>query len=101
MAIIIEEEKNRSGILRILGWIVILCLVIAAIYYVFFAAPQLVIIAPSGNLSTITPIVQSDLSPTTVLNSPAFRALNPAPPSAVVSTSTNSPGGRPNPFIAP
>lgn len=100
MAIIIEEEKSRSNIVRIIGWMVILGIVIASIYYVFFAAPELVIITPSGNLNAIAPIVQGSLNPDSVLKSPAFQALN-APPVPPVSTSSFVSGGRANPFIAP
>lgn len=100
MAIIIEEEKNRSNLVRILGWAIITIVIFGAIYYVFFAAPQLVVIVPSGNLGAIEPIVQGNLNASQVLTSPAFKALQPGtiPP---VSTSTDSAGGRPNPFVSP
>jgi hypothetical protein len=98
MAIVIEEEKSKSHLASLLGWLIILGIIVAAVYYVFFAAPELVIITPSGNLSAIAPIVQNNLQPSDVLQSPAFKLLKPPPGSVQVSTST---GGRPNPFIAP
>ncbi|HVM76729.1 MAG TPA: hypothetical protein VMU07_01080 [Candidatus Paceibacterota bacterium] len=101
MAIVIEEEKSRSNIVRIIGWLVILGVVGAAIYYIFFAQPQLAIIAPAGNLNAVAPIVESNIDPNQVLGSDAFKALKAAPVPPVPTSTGNSPSGRPNPFIAP
>ena len=98
MAIIIEEERHTSEVFRLAAWFVILLILAVAIYYIFFTAPELVVIPPSGNLSNIAPIADSPLTADDVVNSPAFQALRKAtiPP---VSSSTE--GGRTNPFIAP
>ncbi len=100
MAIIIEEERKKSNLTGLIGWLIIFVIIIVAIYYVFFAAPQLVIITPTDTISTIAPIAQASLNANQILQSPAFKALNPASV-ITVSTSTGLSGGRPNPFIAP
>ncbi len=100
MAIIIEEEKSKSGLVRIIGWVVVFIVFIVAIYYIFFVTPQLVIIEPSGSLSTIEPIVENPVNPDSVLKSAAFQALQ-QPTVPMVPTSTGGTGSRSNPFIAP
>ena len=99
MAIIVEEGEKKSNILGILGWLVFLALAAAAVYYVFFAQPQLVAIPATGELSAIAPIAQNSLQPETVLQSGAFQALvstitlpTPQGPASV---------GRRDPFISP
>jgi len=98
MAIIIEEEKDRSNLTRLIGWLAIFVIIIAAIYYVFFAAPQLVIIAPSDSISTIEPIANQTINASDILDSPAFKALAPSTIPPVATTTT---GGRLDPFITP
>ena len=101
MAIIIEEEKNRSGLFRMIGWLVAFCIVAASIYYIFFAAPQLAIIEPSGNLTAIAPILDNHIDPNQILQSPAFQALKPSPVPEVPTSTGTTGGARTNPFIAP
>lgn len=99
MAIIVEEGEKKTNLFGIIGWLVFLGIAGAAVYYVFFAQPQLVVIPSTGSLSTITPITQTALQPNTVMQSAAFEALTstiPLPtPQGPVAV------GRPNPFIAP
>lgn len=99
MAIIVEEGRKKTNILGIAGWILFLVIIGAAIYYIFFAAPELVPITATGNLSTIAPIVNVNLDPQTIVGSTQFQSLQsnitlptPQGPNAV---------GRPNPFVAP
>ncbi|HVN26375.1 MAG TPA: hypothetical protein VMT99_01850 [Candidatus Paceibacterota bacterium] len=100
MAIVIEEEKKHSGLGAVIGWLIIVAILAAAIYYVFFAAPELSIIPPSGTLSIIEPITQSPPDINAILNNPVFKTLVP-PPTQPVATTTGSSGGRPNPFTLP
>lgn len=100
MAIVVEEEQNKVNLMRLGGWLAILIAFGAAIYYIFFAAPELVVISPPASLTTITPIAQVALHPEDVLNSPSFTALK-APPFALPSPAGPAPVGRPNPFISP
>lgn len=100
MAIVVEESGRKNGnILGIAGWLVFLVIAAAAIYYIFFAQPQLVPIPASGTIGTIAPITQVSLQPQSVIGAPAFQALTstipqptPQGPAAV---------GRPNPFVSP
>jgi len=101
MAIIVEEGKSNSGnIIRIAGWIGILGILGVAIYYIFFAAPELVIITPPVSLQEVTPLAGVTLHPEDVLNSPSFQALKP--PSFPLPTPQGPASvGRQDPFLAP
>ena len=101
MAIIVEEERgNRIDIVRIAGWGVILIVLGAAIYYIFFAAPQLVTISPPPGYSSIAPISGLSIQPENVLNGAAYQALK-QPNFPLPTPSGPAPVGRLNPFIAP
>jgi hypothetical protein len=97
MAILIEEEnKSGVGILGVLTWVLIIGAIAAAVYYVFFAQPQLVakITAPV-NFQNTQQLLKINVSPKDVIESPAFQSLKqyitPLQPSA---------GGRANPFLS-
>lgn len=100
MAIVIEEERSRVNIMSILGWLVVTVMIATTVYYVFFAAPDLVIITPSGDFQNIAPIAQISLHPEDVLNSPAFQALK-APPFALPTPQGPAAVGRQNPLVSP
>ena len=100
MAIIVSEEKNRSAsLVRLAGWFAVLATVGAAIYYIFFVTPDVVVIPPGGNLQSIAPIATITIHPEDVINSAAFQSLQtnipPPSPSGPVSV------GRSNPFANP
>lgn len=99
MAIIVEEEQKKSNILSVVGWLVFLAIASAAVYYVFFAQPELVTIPASGTIGTIAPIVQTALHPETVVQGSAFQALK----STITLPSPSGPVnvGRTDPFVAP
>jgi hypothetical protein len=99
MAIIVEEEQKKSNLFGIIGWLVFLAIAGAAVYYVFFAQPELVTIPASGTLGTIAPIAQTALHPETVVQGAAFQALK----STITLPSPSGPVtvGRTDPFIAP
>ena len=99
MAIIVEENGKKSNLLSFVGWGVFLIVAVAAVYYVFFAQPELVAIPSNGTIGTIAPITQLSLQPQSVVQGSAFEALTstiplptPQGPAAV---------NRMNPFIAP
>ena len=99
MAIIIGQNEKKSNLFSIIGWIIFLAIAGAAVYYVFFAQPELVAIPAAGRLGTIATITQISLHPDTVVQSAAFEALI----STIPLPATSSPAlvGRPDPFIAP
>ena len=99
MAIVIEEGK-KTNILRIAGWLVIIILICAAIDYVFFAAPESVVITPPANFQYVAPLAQVSLHPEDVLNSPAFQSLK-APSFPLPTPKGPAAVGRTNPLIPP
>lgn len=100
MAIIVEEDRNRVNVVRLVGWLTILVLIAVSVYYVFFSAPAAVIITPPPGYAAIEPISQVNLVPSAVLNNPEFQALQP-PSFALPTPSGPASVGRPNPFISP
>lgn len=98
MAIIVEEEKKNGagGILTILTWLVIVGAIGGAVYYVFFAQPQLVgkITAPAGFQST-QQLSKINLNPQDILESQSFQALK-----QYITPLQPATAGRPNPFLA-
>ena len=97
MAIVVEEGK-KSGILRIVGWISIILILCAAVYYVFFAAPEVVVIPTPANFQYVAPLAQVTLHPEDVLNSPGFQALKP-PSFALPTPKGPAAVGRTNPLL--
>ncbi|HEY5220917.1 MAG TPA: hypothetical protein VIJ29_02090 [Candidatus Paceibacterota bacterium] len=99
MAIIVDEGEKKTNLLGIIGWVVFLAIAAAAIYYIFFAQPQLVVIPATGALGTIAPIAQDAIQPDTVIQSAPFRALT----STVPLPTPQGPAsvGRTDPFLAP
>jgi len=96
MAIVIEEEQNKTNIIGIVTWLVILAIIAVAAYYVFFKAPPFVEVAPPTNLINIDPLAHLNIDPGAVVNGQSFQSLKqyitpPEPGNA----------GRPNPFLAP
>ena len=100
MAIIIEEEKKRVNIVSIVGWVVILGILGATAYYLFFISPELAVIVPPSDFQTITPIAQVSLQPEDVINSAGFQSLK-APTFPLPDPHGPAAVGRSNPFLAP
>jgi len=99
MAIVIEEEKRGSNILAFLGWVAVIAIIGAAIYYIFFIVPPSAIILPTGTLQNLSAIPSSGVNPQDVVNNDEFQALQP-----YISEPTSTgpvPVGRTDPFIAP
>lgn len=86
--------------MRLGGWLVFLGIFAAAVYYIFFAAPELVIIPPPASYGTIAPLANISLEPQSVLNSPQYLALKP-PPFAMPTATGPASVGRANPFVSP
>jgi hypothetical protein len=81
-----------------LGWIVVLAIIIAAIYYIFFVEPPSAIILPTGILQSVGSLPTS-VNPQDVVGNAEFQALR-----QYVSEPTSAgpvPVGRQNPFISP
>ena len=94
MATIIEEGNNgKRGAVRFVLWLLMLGIIGAAGYYIFFAEPQLVTIPAPAGFKIIDPLAGIDLRPDDVLGGALFKSLKhavPPPPSGVF--------GKSNPF---
>jgi len=78
---------------------VLLAVLAAAIYYMFFAPPTVATLPVSGTLGALAPLAQSSTQPQLIETSPALQALSSTIPQP---TSTGPVGKkRPNPFLAP
>jgi len=99
MAIVIEEEKSRTNIIGVAGWLIFLVIIAAAIYYIFFAQAESVIVVPPASLASITPISQITLNPQAVTSNKLFQSLQ----QYASSSATQGPAavGRANPLIPP
>lgn len=95
MAIIIEEQRERLGFLNVLIWLVILLMLGAGTYYVFFKKPELYEVATPVNLESTQELVRITINPDDVIQSPQFQALKQyITPTQAVTV------GRPNPFMS-
>jgi uncharacterized membrane protein YdfJ with MMPL/SSD domain len=97
MAIIIEEEKKNSNISSSAGWIVFLIVIALAVYYIFFAPSQSVIVPTPANLMSVSSVSQINIDTQDMGSSTAMGSLKQyIQPLVVASTS-----GRQNPFLVP
>jgi hypothetical protein len=96
MAIVVEDNRQSStGVLGVFIWVVLLCVVGAAVYYVFFKKPELITVAPPKNFKEAQDVakIQLDAAPVVrKLNLPYFDSHITIPPAA--------PAGRSNPFLS-
>jgi hypothetical protein len=96
MAILVEEEGNKTNIFKLLIWAGILVVVIVAIYYVFFVNPPLVEVAVPVHFANIGSLGNLTLDPRQVINGPAMSSLKQY---VMVPPPDPSSAGRPNPFV--
>lgn len=94
MAIIVEEEKNKIGLVSILTWAAVLVIIGVTVYYIFFAKPEIIEVAVPSNFKNITPLSQIKLNPEDVINNPVFQSLK-----QYVSSPKVQSVGRANPFL--
>lgn len=95
MAIVVEQEHApRFGFVKIILWLIIIGVILAAVYYLFFKRPDTIpeLITPNTfkNTSNLSKI---NLNPETVIQHPVFRSLKEHVPPFPTSTP-----GRANPF---
>ncbi|HTY40077.1 MAG TPA: hypothetical protein VMC43_03245 [Candidatus Paceibacterota bacterium] len=96
MAIVIEEQReNGSNLGSVLVWVGILIIIAAAVYYLFFAQPELIEVAAPSGFQATEQITKIDLNADDVVKSGSFAALQEH-----VTLPTNDQFGRPNPFLA-
>lgn len=95
MAIVVEEEKQSKGsFIGVLIWIVILSVLGAIVYYIFFKKPQTIEVLQPVGFKNTEALSKINLNTEELVQSPAFQALKsyiplPKPINA----------GRTNPFL--
>ncbi|MBI5220801.1 MAG: hypothetical protein HY978_03115 [Candidatus Liptonbacteria bacterium] len=96
MAIVIEEErKPLAGLFALLVWLAILAAVAAAVYYLFFKRPDLIVDIPvPANFRNTQELSQINLSPDSIFKNPTYQALQ----KDVILTPVASSTGKANPF---
>ncbi len=96
MAIVVEEDRPKINITQVLMWLTVLLIVGFAVYYIFFAEPQIVGVAVPPAFKNIDPLAEVNLTPEDLINSEQFKSLKQyvTPPEA-------GNAGRTNPFIPP
>jgi hypothetical protein len=99
MAIVIEEEKNRTNIMGIAGWLVFFAIIVVAAYFIFLAPAESIIVSPPANLASITPISKVAFNPQSITNDKVFQSLQQYVPPLTLPGSAAV--GRANPFIPP
>ena len=96
MAIVVEEDRPRVNITQVLMWFTVLAVVVFAVYYIFFARPEIIDITAPTAFTNLDPLAEVNLNPDDLINSPSFKSLKkyitlPEPGNA----------GRINPFVPP
>ena len=94
MAIVVHEQRSGVNIVRILIWLVILSVIGAIFYYIFFKKPELVEIVAPPNFQNTEELSKISLDPESVINSPIFQSLK-----QYITPPGPSNFGRPNPFL--
>lgn len=95
MAIIVEQERSRSGILTFVIWGVILVIIVVAVYYVFFRKPETINVAPPASFANTQELAKIHFNPQDLIGNPAFQALK-----TYITLPQASTTGRVNPFLS-
>ena len=88
-----EEETGKKGVFGVLVIAIIVILLGAATYYLFFAPTPLIEVVIPSRLETVSRISKDGLNAEAVFNSPVYRSLRQYVAEPVVGEI-----GRPNPF---
>lgn len=95
VAIVIEEQKNQTGnAVNIVLWLGFVALVAGAVYFLIFAAPELVSYIPPTGFTVTGDVAGVSLDPRTVLDDPQFKELR-----AYITIPESTDFGRANPFL--
>ena len=94
MAILVEEEKKSANWVGILTTVVIIGMLFAGGYYVFFKDPGVIegLTAPK-DIQNITQLSKTNIDPNKIIQSAAFKTLRDLADPLILPTA-----GRSNPF---
>lgn len=94
MAIVVEEDRSRTGgLIVVLVWLVIFGVIAAGTYYVFFKKPELIELKVPATFEDTARLSKITLTPEEIVNNPVFSVLKP-----YVSLPEPAAVGRENPF---
>ncbi len=94
MAILVEEKADSGAVVNIVIWIMILAIISASVYYIFFKQPQLVEFAGSSSLKDIQQLSKISINSDKLINDRAFQTLK-----SYITVSQPDNLGRDNPFL--
>ncbi len=94
MAIFVEQEKKPVNWFNVIGIIVLVAVIFAGAYFVFFKKPQLIDVVIPGGLSDIKTLSQVRIDP-----SPVVQTLQKYFTTNYGSSVTVPAPGRTNPFV--
>ncbi|MEK9173601.1 MAG: hypothetical protein AAB594_03475 [Patescibacteria group bacterium] len=94
MAIVIEESRQKRSFVSIFTWLIIISVIAAASYYIFFTKPATVDFVIPTDFQDTTELSTIKLNRALIDNDPIFGTLEPriTPPSEART-------GRVNPFL--
>lgn len=75
MAIVLEEEKKPVNWFGIITAVIVIGVLFAGGYFMFFKKPELIEVVAPGKFQDISKISQLTFNPEELLNSPQFKAL--------------------------
>ena len=94
MAILVEEEKKPKNWFALVAVIIVVGIIFAGVYFVFFQKPEFIEIVAPKQLETISKLSRVKFDPTAVIDSPVFKKLR-----TYGSPLTLPVTGRDNPFL--
>ncbi len=93
MAIIVEPEKKSVNWVTMISVFIIIVVLFAGGYFLFFKKPDLIEIVLPNSLEEINKISKLTFDPASIINSPTFKLLKRYDPNIQSATA-----GRTNPF---
>ncbi len=94
MAIVVETKRNRGGVIAFVIWLLLITIVVAGAYYVFFKKPELISVPTPEGFEEAQRISKIRLNPQEVLDNPKFKSLR-----SYITPSEATAFGKANPFL--
>ncbi len=71
MAIVVEEERDKGGVIVLIGWLVVIITIILAVYLIFFKNPEIVETVGPASFRQTAQVAQIEPN-TDIFKNPAF-----------------------------